>query len=81
MASVNPTVNLNFSESFLKRLACIIRGHDWEDQLIPGWTRPDGSIPLTPTPVCNRCGKFKNYPITWKEYWKKPGYLVDLNDY
>jgi hypothetical protein len=81
MASVNPTINLKFSESFLTRLACIIRGHAWEDQLIPGWRRANGSIPLTPTPVCTRCGKFKYYPITWKEYWKKPGYLVDLNDY
>jgi hypothetical protein len=78
MGSINPSVNFNlkFSDSFWIRLACALAGHSYKDQYVTSRFLPDGSLVMTPQPVCNRCGKFKNFPFYWKDYWKKPGMFM-----
>ncbi|HEV2118608.1 MAG TPA: hypothetical protein VGS11_00660 [Candidatus Bathyarchaeia archaeon] len=74
MTSINPQVNfiLKISESFWTRLGCIIRGHNYQRKYLGRRPLPNGYVIGHATYICIRCGKFRDWPTTFKEWLRHP---------
>ncbi len=45
---------------------------------VMGEPLPDGRRIMIPERVCNRCGKFKDFPSIGRTIWRSPGTFVRL---